>query len=169
MNVLELAEGRNLGNGILKVDGFINHQLDLALTMEMGREFVKRFEQAGIERITKVVTAEVSGIAPAFATGIVLDVPVIFARKTRPITLGDHVYRAEAISRTKGGTVELNVSPEYLLSDDRVVLVDEFLARGSTTGAFAQIVVDSGATLCGIGCVALDVLLRKSLRRVSSI
>ncbi|MBV7327693.1 hypothetical protein KFU94_05420 [Chloroflexi bacterium TSY] len=75
------------------------------------------------------------------------------ARKTRPITLGDHVYRAEAISRTKGGAVELNVSPEYLRPDDRVVLVDDFLARGSTAGALAQIVVDSGATLCGIGCV----------------
>lgn len=63
------AEGRNLGNGILKVDGFINHQLDPGLTMEMGREFVRRFELAGIEKITKIITAEVSGIAPAFATG----------------------------------------------------------------------------------------------------
>ncbi|MBV7327688.1 hypothetical protein KFU94_05395 [Chloroflexi bacterium TSY] len=76
------AEGRNLGNGILKVDGFINHQLDPGLTMEMGREFVRRFELAGIEKITKIITAEVSGIAPAFATGVILDVPVIFARNS---------------------------------------------------------------------------------------
>ncbi|OUC08502.1 xanthine phosphoribosyltransferase, partial [Litorilinea aerophila] len=95
------CEGRNLGQGILKVDGFINHQLDPALTVEMGREFARRFAQAGVTGITRVITAEVSGIAPALTTGLALGVPVLYARKTRPITMANGVYRAEAPSHTK--------------------------------------------------------------------
>lgn len=146
-------EGRNLGRGILKVDGFVNHQLDPALTMEMGREFARRFAEAGITRITKVITAEVSGIAPALTTGIVLGVPVIYARKTRPITMTSGVYRAEAPSHTKGGIVELIVSPEYLKPDDCVVLIDDFLASGKTIAALAELIRQCNATLCGIGCI----------------
>jgi xanthine phosphoribosyltransferase len=146
-------EGRNLGRGILKVDGFINHQLDPALTMEMGREFARRFAEAGVTRITKIITAEVSGIAPALTTGIVLGVPVIYARKTRPITMMSGVYRAEAPSHTKGGIVELIVSPEYLKPDDCVILIDDFLASGKTIAALAELIAQCNATLCGIGCI----------------
>jgi xanthine phosphoribosyltransferase len=147
------AEGRNLGRGILKVDGFINHQLDPALTMEMGREFAARFARVGVQGVTKIVTAEVSGIAPALATGVALGVPVIYARKTRPITMASGVYQASAPSHTKGSIVDLIVSPEYLLPTDRVLLIDDFLATGKTIAALAELIGQCHATLCGIGCI----------------
>ena len=146
-------EGRNLGRGILKVDGFINHQLDPALTLEMGRSFARRFAALGVSGVTKIITAEVSGIAPALTTGIVLGVPVIYARKTRPITMPDGFYAAQAPSHTKGGIVDLIVSPEYLAPADRVLLIDDFLASGKTIAALATLVAQCGATLCGIGCL----------------
>jgi xanthine phosphoribosyltransferase len=146
-------EGRNLGKGILKVDGFINHQLDPELTLEMGREFARRFGEAGVTGVTKIITAEVSGIAPALTTGIVLGVPVIYARKTRPVTMATGVYKSEAPSHTKGGTVELIVSPEYLKPEDRVLLIDDFLASGKTIAALAELISQCNATLCGIGCL----------------
>ncbi len=147
------SEGRNLGNGILKVDGFINHQLDPALTMEMGEEFAKRFASQGLEGISKVITAEVSGIAQALATGNAMGVPVVYARKSRPITMQSGVYSSEAPSHTKGGMVELIISPEYLLPSDRVILIDDFLASGVTIAALADVIAQCGAALCGIGCV----------------
>lgn len=147
------SEGRNLGRGILKVDGFINHQLDPELTLEMGREFARRFAEAGVTDITKIVTAEVSGIAPALTTGIILGVPVIYARKTRPITMTSGMYKSEAPSHTKGGIVELIVSPEYLKPEDRVILIDDFLASGKTIAALAELIAQCNATLCGIGCL----------------
>jgi xanthine phosphoribosyltransferase len=145
------AEGRNLGRGILKVDGFINHQLDPELTMAMGRTFARRFAAAGVTNITKIITAEVSGIAPALTTGLVMQVPVVYARKTRPITMATGVYSASAPSHTKGGVVDLIVSPEYLFPTDRVLLIDDFLATGRTIDALAMLVRQCGATLCGIG------------------
>ena len=145
------AEGRNLGRGILKVDGFINHQLDPELTMAMGRTFARRFAAAGVTNITKIITAEVSGIAPALTTGLVMQVPVVYARKTRPITMATGVYSASAPSHTKGGVVDLIVSPEYLVPSDRVLLIDDFLATGRTIDALAMLVRQCGATLCGIG------------------
>src|SRR5690554_1765752 len=125
-------EGKNLGRGILKVDGFINHQLDPALTMAMGQTFAQRFAAAGVEGVTKVITAEVSGIAPALATASALGVPVVYARKTQPITMPSGVYKSQAPSHTKGGLVELIISPEYLHPHDRVLLIDDFLASGKT-------------------------------------
>ncbi|NJN82373.1 MAG: xanthine phosphoribosyltransferase [Caldilineaceae bacterium] len=146
-------EGRNLGRGILKVDGFINHQLHPDLTMEMGKAFARGFGEAGVTGVSKIITAEVSGIAPALATGIVLGVPVIYARKSRPITMLEGYFHAEAPSHTKGGMVELIVSPEYLSPTDRVLLIDDFLASGKTIEALAMLVGQCGATLCGIGCI----------------
>ncbi len=125
------SEGRNLGRNILKVDGFINHQLDPVLTMQMGQAFAEQFAAAGVTGVTKIITAEVSGIAPALATGVALGVPVVYARKKRPITMPDGTYEAEAPSPTKGGITRLIVSPEYLLPTDRVLLIDDFLASGS--------------------------------------
>jgi xanthine phosphoribosyltransferase len=146
-------EGRNLGRGILKVDGFVNHQLDPALTLEMGRHFVQQFQAAGVQEITKIITAEVSGIAPALATGWVLNVPVVYARKSRPITMATGVYQAQAPSHTKGGIVDLIISPEYLHPEDRVLLIDDFLASGKTIEALASLIAQCDATLCGIGCI----------------
>ena len=145
-----LKEGRNLGGGILKVDSFINHQVDPQLMVEVGKELARRFRHLGV---TKVLTAEISGIAPALTTALALGVPVVYARKTRPITMTDGTYRQEAPSHTKGKTVELLVSREFLRPEDRVLIVDDFLATGKTIGALVRIVEMSGATLVGIGAV----------------
>jgi xanthine phosphoribosyltransferase len=144
------AEGTHMGNGIIKVDGFVNHQIDPALTAEMGRAFAAQFAAACV---TKVITAEVSGIAPALATAQALDVPLVYARKHRPITMPDGYFLAEAPSHTKGGIVQLMVSPQYLSAADRVLLIDDFLATGHTIHALVQLVQQSDATLCGIGCL----------------
>ena len=143
------SEGRDLGGGILKVDGFINHRLEPTLTLEMGRAFAERFEGAGVD---KVVTAEVSGIAPALATGVALDVPVVYARKKRPLTMPD-AFEAHTPSRTKGGITPLYLSPEYVGAGDRVLLIDDFLASGKTILALAELVKRCGAELLGVGCV----------------
>ncbi|GEM_PF-98962 len=146
-------EGRNLGRGILKVDGFVNHQLDPSLAQGWGQAFAQAFAALGVTPVTKVVTAEVSGIAPALATGMALGVPVVYARKKRPITMPDGFYVAEAPSHTKGGVVRLMISPEYLTPEDRVLLIDDFLASGLTIDALARLILQCGATLLGIGCV----------------
>lgn len=146
------AEGRSLGGGILKVDGFLNHRLEPALTLEMGRTFAARFTALGIAGVTKVVTAEVSGVAPAFATGVALGVPVVYARKKRPVTMPD-ALEAHAPSRTKGGVTPLYLSPEYVGPGDRVLLIDDFLASGRTILALAELVRRGGAALLGVGCV----------------
>jgi xanthine phosphoribosyltransferase len=147
------AEGTYIGSGIIKVDSFVNHQIDPTLTMAIGAEFANRFRQAGVDSVTKVVTAEVSGIAPALATAQALGVPMVYARKHRPITMPDGFFLAEAPSHTKGGVVQLMISPEYLVASDRVLLIDDFLATGLTIGAIAELIRQSRATLCGIGCV----------------
>ena len=145
-----LREGCNLGRGILKVDSFINHQVDPALTMEMGQELGRRFANVGA---TKVLTAEISGIAPALMTALALKIPVVYARKNKPITMPDRTYTQSAPSHTKGKLVDLIVSPEFLFPHDRVLIVDDFLATGNTIAALVRIVEESGATLVGIGAV----------------
>ena len=142
-----------LGEGIVKADGFINHQLDPVLTAGMGEAFAAEFAAQGISDITRVVTAEVSGIAPALALSQVLGVPMVFARKKAPITMADELLTAEAPSHTKGGVVTLHISSRYLKAEDRVLLIDDFLATGHTVNALAGLIADCGATLCGIGCV----------------
>ncbi|MGB1250935.1 MAG: xanthine phosphoribosyltransferase [Candidatus Promineifilaceae bacterium] len=142
-----------LGRGIIKVDGFLNHQIDPSLTAGMGHAFAEAFTAHGVSGITKIVTAEVSGIAPAVATGMALGVPVVYARKKRPITMADGYFSAEAPSRTKGNVVKLMISPEYLKADDQVLIIDDFLATGLTIDALVDVVSQSGATLHGIGCV----------------
>ena len=132
-----LAEGKNLGRGILKVDSFINHQIDTHLMFKVGEELARHFADAGV---TKVITAEVSGIAPALATAQALDVPLVYARKHRPITMPEGYYLAEAPSHTKGGIVQLMVSPQYLSDADRVLLIDDFLATGHTIHALVELV-----------------------------
>ncbi len=145
-----LRDGRHLGNGILKVDSFLTHQVDLALMMRVGQELARRFWGMGI---TKVLTAEISGIAPAVLTAYALGVPVIYARKNKPITMPKEVYHETAPSHTKGGMVEMNVSPEFLGTNERVLIIDDFLASGQTIAALARIIQQSGAQLVGIGCV----------------
>ncbi|WP_034384949.1 xanthine phosphoribosyltransferase [Deinococcus sp. YIM 77859] len=143
-------QGAMMPGGILKVDGLVNHQLLPHLTREMGERFAAGFAPL---RPNKVVTIEVSGIAPALATAFALNVPLVYARKKKPITMHEVVYTARSVSRTKGGVVDLFVSSEYLGREDRVIVIDDFLASGGTLRALAQIIEQSGAKLLGLGCV----------------
>jgi len=147
------AEAVYLGDGMIRVDSFLNHQVDAGLMAAVGKEFARRCSEAGVGGVSKVITAEVSGIAPALMAARVLDVPMVYARKQRPVTMTGDVYQARAPSRSKGGMVELMISTKYLGAADHVLLVDDFLATGSTLVALTEIVRQSGASLCGIGCV----------------
>jgi xanthine phosphoribosyltransferase len=144
-------EGKNLGRGILKIDSFLNHQLDPALMEAIGADIAQRFAHTNP---TRILTAEVSGIIPAVMTGKALgNIPVVYARKHKPITMMEPVYLDAAPSHTKGGEVMLMVSPEFLSAEDRIIIVDDFLASGRTIDALARIVQSSGATLLGIAAV----------------
>jgi xanthine phosphoribosyltransferase len=146
-----LRDGENLGRGILKIDTFLNHQIDSALMEQVGAELARRFAAA---RPTRVLTAEVSGIIPAVMVAKALDnIPVVYARKHKPITMREPVFLEVAPSHTKGSEVNLMVSPEFLRAEDRVLIVDDFLATGQTIEALARIVQHSGATLVGIAAV----------------
>jgi xanthine phosphoribosyltransferase len=146
-----LAEGKNLGRGILKIDSFLNHQLDPQLMEAVGEELAGRFADARPDRI---LTAEVSGIVPAVMAARALgNIPVVYARKHKPITMQEPVYLETAPSHTKGGDVLLMVSPEFLHKDERILIVDDFLATGRTIEALARIVHNAGATLVGIAAV----------------
>lgn len=142
------TEGKNLGNGILKVDSFINHQVDPGLMDECGVEFARRFAQIGA---TRILTAEISGIAPALMTARHMGLPVVYARKTKPITMPDQVYLTVAPSHTKGRMVELIVSPEYLAYGEKVLIIDDFLASGATILGLVRLAQAAGASIVGIG------------------
>ena len=145
-----LAEGRNLGRGILKVDSFVNHQVDPMLMRECAIEFARRFKA---DRPTKVLTAEISGIAPALLTALELNVPVVYARKHKPITMPDTVFLTTAPSHTKGNDVNLMVSPEYLGRGERVVIIDDFLASGQTILGLMRLAQAAGSTVIGVGAL----------------
>ncbi|MEW6085567.1 MAG: xanthine phosphoribosyltransferase [Chloroflexota bacterium] len=145
-----LRDGKNLGGGILKVDSFVNHQVDPLLMDACGREFARRFASV---QATKVLTAEISGIAPALTTAIHLRLPVVYARKHKPITMPDQVYLTLAPSHTKGRTVELIVSPEYLANNERVLIIDDFLASGQTILGLVRLAEASGSKIVGIGAL----------------
>jgi xanthine phosphoribosyltransferase len=143
-------EGKNLGRGILKVDSFLNHQVDPALMLAAGGALAAHFGALGI---TKVLTAEISGIAPAFTTALALGVPVVYGRKTKPITMPEEIYIQTAPSHTKGKEVQLMVSPEFLHTDDKVLIVDDFLATGHTIMALVRLAKAAGAEVIGVGAV----------------
>ena len=145
-----LAEGRNLGNGILKVDGFINHQVDPSLMDLCGKEFAQCLADT---RPDKILTAEISGIAPALMTGLEMELPVVYARKSKPVTMTSDIYLTVSPSHTKGNLSELMVSPEFLGAEERVLIIDDFLASGLTIMALARLVKAAGATLVGIGAL----------------
>lgn len=146
-----LAEGQNLGSGILKIDSFLNHQLDVGLMEQVGEEIARRFSRLKPDRI---LTAEVSGIVPAaLAAKALNNIPVVYARKHKPITMSEPVYIEVAPSHTKGNVVNLMVSPEFLHAADRILIVDDFLASGRTIEALARIVHSAQAQLVGISVV----------------
>ena len=153
MRLLEeriLRDGRNLGGGILKVDSFVNHQVDPILMYECGREFARRFRDIGA---TKILTAEISGIAPALTTAIHMELPVVYARKHKPITMPDQVFLTLSPSHTKGRMVELIISPEYLAGGERVLIIDDFLASGATVLGLVRLAQTAGARVVGIGAL----------------
>lgn len=145
-----IDEGRNLGSGILKVDSFLNHQVDPQLIDQCGRELARRFERV---EPTKVLTAEIPGIAPAVATAFHMSVPVVYARRTRPVTMPEEVLLTVAPSHTRGLPVELIISPEFLGRNERILIIDDFLATGQTILGLARLVRTAGATLVGVGAV----------------
>ncbi|MEW5869015.1 MAG: xanthine phosphoribosyltransferase [Chloroflexota bacterium] len=145
-----MRDGRNLGNGILKVDGFINHQVDPILMNACGKEFARRFAHIGA---SKVLTAEISGIAPALMTALHMNLPVVYARKHKPITMPDQVFLTLSPSHTKGRTVELIISPEYLAGGERVLIIDDFLASGATILGLVRLANTAGAEIVGIGAL----------------
>jgi xanthine phosphoribosyltransferase len=117
---------------------------------EIGAEFARRFGHLGA---TRILTAETSGIAPALACAMILEIPLVFARKHMPITMSANPFTERAESHTKGSVVDLNVSPEYLKAEDKVIILDDFLASARTIRALINIVTTSGAELVGVGAV----------------
>lgn len=145
------AEGEAIGIQIVKVDGFVNHQIDVAFMMKMGEAFRERF---GDTPVDKILTVEASGIAIACLTSQAFDYPrVVFAKKTAPSTMVEDFYAAEARSFTKGTVSLLRVSKKFLSPGDRVLIVDDFLAHGEAAAALAEIVSQAGAVVAGFGIV----------------
>jgi len=153
MKVLQekiLNEGKVLSGDVLKVDAFLNHQIDPVLMQEIGKEFAKRFKE---ENITKIVTIESSGIAPAVMAALELGVKVIFARKRKSLTLQDNMYVANVYSFTKQETNEISLSRNHIDETDRVLIIDDFLANGQAALGLMSLVEQAGASIAGIGIV----------------
>lgn len=151
MELLEqriLRDGRLLPGGILKVDNFLNHQMDPMLLQEMAREWRRLF--AG-ENVTKVLTIEASGIAMAILVGLEFQCPVVFAKKSKTKNLSGNLYTTQVESFTHGNTNTVVVSKDYLASGDRVLLIDDFLATGAAFFGLKDLVEQAGATLVGAG------------------
>jgi xanthine phosphoribosyltransferase len=146
--ILEL--GYVLPGDILNVNAFLNHQLDTKLLVLIGKTFAERFRGLGV---TKIATIETSGIAAAVTTGIELQVPVVFARTTPTPTIGSDHYTAFAYSYTKQVRHEVIVARQFINPEDRLLVVDDFLARGEAVSALASIINQASATLAGIGIV----------------
>lgn len=143
-------EGRVLSNHVLKVDSFLNHQVDPELMVEIGKEFAQRFKNEGV---TKVLTIESSGIAPGLITALNLSVPVIFARKRKSLTLVDGLITSTVHSFTKNETNEISISNQYIIPGDRVLIIDDFLANGQAALGLVDIVKKAEAEMIGIGIV----------------
>ncbi|MBT2642448.1 xanthine phosphoribosyltransferase [Bacillus sp. ISL-41] len=143
-------EGTVLSSSVLKVDSFLNHQIDPQLMLEIGKEFAQRFADSGI---TKVLTIESSGIAPAVMAGLQLNVPVVFARKRKSLTLLDDLITASVYSFTKKESNEISVSKQYLSNNDRVLIIDDFLANGQAALGLAEIASKADASIAGIAIV----------------
>ncbi|WP_028608513.1 xanthine phosphoribosyltransferase [Paenibacillus harenae] len=143
-------EGLILSDKVLKVDSFLNHQVDTQLALSIGREFAQIF---GSKPITKVLTIEASGIQFAMAAGIALNVPFIYAKKKKAVTLPEEVYSAQVHSFTRQETYQISVSRNYISPEDKVLIVDDFLATGAALVGLVDIVKEAGAELVGVGCV----------------
>ena len=159
MKLLEeriLKDGKIKPGNVLKVDGFINHRIDVPFVSELGREFYRRFKD---DNVTKILTIEASGIGIACLTALHFGVPVVFAKKSRTSNISKDVYTARVDSFTHGTTCDIMVSKEYLTPSDRVLIIDDFLALGNALVGLREITLASGATLIGAG-----ILIEKSFQ-----
>ena len=143
-------DGKLKEGNVLKVDSFLNHQMDVKLFQEIGKEFKRRFEG---EEITKILTIEASGIGIACVAAEVFDVPVVFAKKTQTKNIAGDVYTTKVESFTHGRVYDIIVSREFLGKGDKVLLIDDFLANGKALEGLAELVKKSGAELVGAGVV----------------
>ncbi len=145
-----LEESSVISKDVLRMDALINHQVDPELTMEMGKEFARRYAE---QKITKVITVESSGIPAAFATALVLGVPLVFARRKKSLIQESDVYCERVPSFTKGMVTDIMVSKQFLTSDDHVLFIDDIIANGDAARGMIKIIERSGASLAGIGIV----------------
>ncbi len=155
MELLEkriLKDGQVLPGNVLKVDSFLNHQIDIDLMNALGAEWKRLYAD---EKITKILTIEASGIGIACIAAQHFNVPVVFAKKSKSNNIGNDFYSTPVVSYTHGNTYEVIVSKKYLSSDDRVLLIDDFLANGSALRALINIAESAGATVVG-GGIAIE-------------
>lgn len=145
-----VQEGKVLSPTVLKVDSFLNHQIDPQLMKEIGHEFANRFSD---QVITKVLTIESSGIAPSVMLGLEIGAPVVFARKRKSLTLSDNLFSSKVHSFTKNETNEISVSNNFLSAEDNVLIIDDFLANGEAVKGLLDIAAQAGANVVGVGIV----------------
>lgn len=151
MEILEkriAADGEVYPGNILKVNSFLNHQMDIGLLQEMGREWKRRFEGEGVN---KILTIEASGIGIACIAAAEFGCPVVFAKKSKSLNLGKDVYTARVESFTHKNVSDVIVDRRFLGPDDRVLIIDDFLANGKALEGLMEILRQAGATLCGVG------------------
>ncbi|WCK53765.1 xanthine phosphoribosyltransferase [Aneurinibacillus sp. Ricciae_BoGa-3] len=142
--------GQVLNDNVLKVDSFLNHQIDPALMMAVGEEFARLFVDEGI---TRILTLESSGIAPALTAGLKLGVPVVFARKKRSAIMNEQAYHTQVYSFTKQETNEVTVLKKFLPAGETVLIIDDFLANGEAALGLASLVEQAESSVAGIGIV----------------
>ena len=145
-----LRDGQVLGKNILKVDSFLTHQVDFSLMKEIGQVFAEAVKDAGI---TKVVTIEASGIAPAVYVAEALGLPMIFAKKAKNITMTEGILTADVYSFTKQMTSTVSIAGKFLNSDDKVLIIDDFLANGQAAKGLITIIEQAGAQVEAVGIV----------------
>ena len=144
------SDGEVLPGNVLKINSFLNHQVDPELMKKVGEEFSRLFKDNGV---TKVLTCEASGIAPGVMTAYELHVPMVFARKKKPATLNDAVYWADVYSYTKKVTNQICVEQKFLHKDDHLLIIDDFLANGEAVKGMINIANQAGAEIAGVGIV----------------
>ena len=167
-----LADGRSLEGVILKVDKFINHQMDPYLMKQVAIEFIRRFSDLNIN---KIVTVEASGIAPSIMLGYMMELPVVFAKKKLPSTMQE-AFVTTVHSFTKQSDAQLMISREYLTPDDHVLFIDDFLAYGHAATAILDLCQQAGATVEGMGFIiekemlyGRELLLSEGVKRIESL
>lgn len=142
--------GRALNEHVLLVDSFLNHQVDVKLMQEVGREFARRFKDAGI---TRVATIEASGIAPAAMAALEMDVPLVILKKSVSSILNEGILQTEVFSFTKNSSYQLTLKKQFIEPGDKVLLIDDFLANGEAAFGGARLIESAGAEVAGIGIV----------------